>query len=42
MEATKAAMVWLTEGIAVAMNRFNKRMSPGENGEDKENLKDKN
>jgi peptidyl-tRNA hydrolase, PTH1 family len=42
MEATKAAMVWLTEGIAVAMNRFNKKMSPGESGEGKENLKDKN
>ncbi|MFA6176843.1 MAG: aminoacyl-tRNA hydrolase [Phycisphaerae bacterium] len=42
MEATKAAMVWLTEGIAVAMNKFNKRMSPGETGEGKENLKDKN
>jgi PTH1 family peptidyl-tRNA hydrolase len=40
-QAATAAMVWLTEGIEAAMNKFNKRMASGETGENKENLKDK-
>jgi PTH1 family peptidyl-tRNA hydrolase len=31
-EAVEAVMVWINQGIEAAMNRFNKKMSPSENG----------
>ncbi|MDD5133929.1 MAG: aminoacyl-tRNA hydrolase [Phycisphaerae bacterium] len=40
-EAAEAVMVWIRQGIEAAMNRFNKKMSPSENGGSKENTKDK-
>jgi PTH1 family peptidyl-tRNA hydrolase len=40
-EAAEAVMVWINQGIEIAMNRFNKKMSPNEKGESKENTKDK-
>lgn len=32
-EAVEAVMVWIKQGIEIAMNRFNRKMTPEENGD---------